>query len=211
MPEINDGNPNEQPGGPGETETGEQGTYLPPDIPDGYVQSPPETAFSNATYLLAESQTVDLVADVLDFEEFDDLRDMAFAVVWRRKSSPTYLLGDGEKMPLFATVELMPRRAVWHAAQLEVLDFPRIIVDLHWQHFADARRDLAFVHEATLKRFVHAGLSAYYVDNDILKRRPYEVQAWVKTVERYGIHDGRLRSLQRALDLWGDPSEGDDA
>lgn len=199
---------------------GEQETYLPPIVPEGYITPPSGTQFANATWLRAGPEIERLVRDVLDFEEFNDIRELDYAVVWRRKAAP--MRRDG---PIFAGVEIVPQRIVWESYQLGMERFPRFFVDLYWQHFDDLRRgrepgsrekvsderaaaNVSYVHGGILQQHLHHALSTLEAESDILKRRQPDFAGFAATIQRFGQWTSGVMSIARQLELWPKRGEG---
>jgi hypothetical protein len=199
-----------------------QDTYLPPDVPPGYVTPPMSAAFANATWLLAGPDIVKQVNTLLKWEEFSDLRDLDFSVVWRRNGKP---MRNGE--PVFATAEITPPRFVWEALQLEVQNFPRFILDLRWPHFDDLRhgktpgepeseddanqapagRGAQYVHRDVLAQHMHHALMSLDVENDIVHRRPPDFAGFAATVKRFGQWNSGAAAIAAQFELWPSAKE----
>lgn len=195
---------------------GQQDSYLPPDVPPGYVNPPSGTQFANATWLRAGPEIRTLVEGVLDYDEFRDLRDLDYSVVWRRNGTPM-LPND---VPAFATVDIVPARVIWEALQLEERNFPRFIVDLRWTHFDALRRGKSpgepegdenqppggrgaeYVHHGVLEQHVHHALMSIYVDNDIIHRRPVDFFGYADTVRRFGSWNAGIAAVRTQLSLF---------
>lgn len=199
--------------------TAEQETYLMDKIGPDYIQPPGETAFANATWMHAGPEIMKIVDAVMAFDEFNDVRHVPMRVVWRRKTSP--MRGDE---PVFASVELVKPRVVWEASQIEVTDFPRYFLDLHWAHFNDLRngrepgskpdpeenpetRGAQYVHHEVLQQHIHHALSHLYIDNDILSKRQPDFSGFAMTVKRFGLWNRPLLVVRRQMSLWPDPAE----
>lgn len=181
-----------------ETPEGRQETYIPP----GYLNPPSGSQFANATWMHAGGEFKAVVERMLLFEEFDDIRTLPFGVVWRRKSAPTRR-GD----PIFASIWVPEERVIWEMAQREE-EFPRYIVDLHWQHFEALRSPKEegaspeFVHRDVLARHVHEALSSLEIDNDILRRVPPDAQVYTSTVRRFGDYTGGVGRIRQQFSLF---------
>lgn len=198
---------------------GVQDSYLPPDVPPGYVLPPSGTQFANATWLRAGSEIRGYVDEMIgQWDEFRDLRDLDYSVVWRRNGKP--MRGDE---PIFATVDITPPRYVWEALQLEERNFPRFVVDLRWTHFDDMRRGKApgepddgeetaapraaeYVHRDVLKQHVHHALMSLYVENDIVHRRAPDYTGYVDTVKRFGAWTSGISAVRTQLSLFDQQS-----
>lgn len=196
-------------------ETAVQETYLAPDVPPGYVIPPAGTMFANATWLRAGPDIEALVEELLGFDEFSDLRDLNYVVTWRRQTKP--MRGDE---PVFVSADIVAPRMVWEALQLEVPDFPRYLLDLHWSHFDDLRRGrtpgeperqgdeqvggsgASYVHRTTLQQHIHHALMGLSVDNDIVKRRQPDYAGFAATIKRFGQWNLGVVALARQLALW---------
>lgn len=204
-------------GGDGE---GDQDTFLPPDVPPGYLLPPTGQVFANATWLTASAQVKRLVSEMIeDYDEFSDLRGVAYEVVWRRNGKP--MMSD--EMPKFAAADITPPRYVWQAYQDGVENFPLFSVDLFWTHFDDLRRgkrpgereipegeqrSAEYVHEKVLQQHIHHALSSLYVDNDIVHRRGPDFSGFAATVKRFGQWNEGVVSLANQLSLWPSRDEG---
>lgn len=193
-------------------EEAEQDTYLPPDVPPGYIQPPTGTMFANATWLQAGPDLVRHVDAILAYEEFNDLRGLDYSVVWRRNGKP-----DRNGEPVFATVEIVPQRMVWEALQQELTTFPRWILDLRWTWFDDLRRGkraddgeedehiqrpAEYVHRDVLAQHIHHALMGLDVVNDIVHRRQPDFAGFAATIKRYGHWNSGVAAIASQLELW---------
>lgn len=202
------------------TGEGTQEAYLADiDVPHGYIRSPGETVFANATWMHVGPEIRKLVAEVMRFEEFNDIRGVPFQAVWRRRSKPM----RGFE-PIFSSVELVQPRVIWEANQMEMPDFPRYFLDFHWSHFNDLREGLEpgqkhdpdenpenrspqFVHEKTLQQHIHHALSHLSIENDILGKRSPDFSGFAETVKRYGLWNNGIVVVRRQMSLWPNPDE----
>jgi hypothetical protein len=190
------------------SDDGEQDTYLLSDIPDGYILAPADAEFANATWLRAGPDIVELVNEVfaLDPEgtDFPTLAPMSWSVVWRRQTSPAR---NGE--PSYASVWLPDPRVEWEVLKHGIEDFPRFIVDIHWKHFADLRKEKEppAVHRDYIKRDIHFALARLLVTNDRISQRPI-TELLPANAREFGAHGDGARGIKRAFDGWPELLDG---
>ncbi len=177
---------------------GEQGSYLPPDVPEGYVHPPSDEQFANATWLPVGPEIKLLIDEVLGTGDFDELLPLSYFACWRRRTTPK--TKDDE--PVFASVEVIAPRILWVAEQSGMEGFPRYFLDLPWQHFQNMREDSTYVHNEMLQQAMHFALCSLAVDNGRVLKEPPDVSTFVKNVARYGLHTEGLRRLQQPFAQW---------
>lgn len=177
------------------------------DAPEWAVIPPGGNVFANATWLEAGGQYRSLVESVLAYEELEQLRGLSYGVYWRRKSKPQRKGRWGDE-PIYASVEIVAPRMVWVAYAEGCETFPRLLIDLHWQHFEDARDEGMYVHADAVRRELHHALSALEVTNDIVSKVAPDVAAFAHTVGRFGLSNPGLVSLQQQFELFNGGIDG---
>lgn len=184
------------------SDDGEQPSYLMPQVPEGFILAPSDSAFANATWLRAGPEVTALIDEVLELDNPDtDFRALAlmdWEVCWRRQTSPTR---NGE--PNYAGVWVPIPRVEWEVMKHGIEDFPRFVVDIHWKHFADLQNDdqPAAVHRDYVKRDIHYALAGLIVENDRISTRP-PVILRPANVKEFGVHGDEMRVLKRQFDAW---------
>jgi hypothetical protein len=202
------GDPDDPSGPEGEDEA-TQLRYL-ADAPQWALVPPRAPEFANATWLAAERAAIALVHEVLAYEEFAPFAAVDIEVRWRRKSKPFHAWR--EPKPMFASVVVVDPRMIWEAEHHGTEDFPRLLVDLHWQHFVDRRSNSPFyVHGDEIKFDVHHALSALAVQNEGFRTVKPDVSGYAETVKRFGKVNVGIRRLARAAMLWPDDPAEDEA
>lgn len=179
------------------------------DAPDWAVVAPGSALFANATWMPAGGSALAVVREVFAFEEFRDLHHLTYTVNWRRRTKPFLRSRMGDE-PLYATVEIVPPRVIWEAHQREDPDFPRLFIDLNWQHWEDALNDaegMRYIHRGWVQRTLHHALSMLSVQNDLVKRIGPDVQTSIETARRFGAWLPAMNRLRAQLELWPEPEE----
>lgn len=178
--------------------------------PDWAVIPPGGAMFANATWLVADSHLrASLVDTLLGWPEMSQVTTLTYELCWRRNKAPLRK-GRWGDMPIYASVEVVPARAVWQAKRDGIENFPRLWIDLHWQHFENLRNPKSaeetagYVHRLLVQRDIHRALAALEVSNDIITRVPPDVSEFNSTVERFGIVTPGLYKMREQLTLWGD-------
>lgn len=181
---------------------GEQPSYLPPTVPEGFILAPSDSTFANATWLRAGPEIRELVAEVLEMKgedtDFRALALMDWEVCWRRATAPQH---NGE--PNYAGVWVPDPRVEWEVLRHGVEDFARFVVDIHWKHFADLADDdqPAAVHRDYVRRDIHYALARLTVDNDRISTRP-PILLLPANVREFGAHGDGARMIKREFDNW---------
>jgi hypothetical protein len=177
------------------------------DAPEWALVPPRGAEFANATWLEAGRDAVALLHEVLQWEEFAAFAAVDIEVRWRRRSKPFHAWR--EPKPMFASVLVVDPRMIWEALHHGTEDFPRLLVDLHWQHFVDRRSNAPFyVHGDEVKFDLHHSLSALAIQNEGFRAVKPDVSGYADTVKRFGKVNIGIRRLARAMMLWpDDPAE----
>ena len=186
------------------SDDGEQPSYLPPTVPEGFILAPSDSAFANATWLRAGPDITELIEEVLDLDnpdtDFRALAMMDWDACWRRATSP---VRNGE--PAYAGVWVPDPRVEWEVLKHGIEDFPRFVVDINWKHFADLLKDdqPAAVHREYVKRDIHYALAGLVVENDRINTRP-PVVLRPSNVKAFGSHGDEVRLIKQAFDGWAE-------
>lgn len=205
-----DGPPPEAP--PDADEEARQATFL-ANAPEWAVLPPRNSEFANATWIEVERgpngvDARDVVARVMHFPEFAALNnDFGYEVRWRRASKPTRKSRRGPE-PIFVTATPVPPRAIWEAEHQGCESYPRLWIDLHWQHFEDRRTEAPFyVHFEEVEAWLHHALMGLEVNNDRIERMPPDSQVFAKTAERYRGYQRGMLEVKRAMMLIPDDEQ----
>lgn len=198
---------------------GEQEQFTTPTVPANYIVPPSGMQFANATWLPAGPEVRDLIAQLLAFEEFEDIAELDYEVIWRRQTHP--MLGEDA---IFVTTEIVPPLIIWESYRLGQERFPRFFVHVHWQHFDDLRRghvpgtkdeadappegrQAMYVHEGIFQQHAHHALSFLTVENDIVKKRAPEYAGFAATIKRFGLWTSAAVTVARQMAFWSNKSD----
>lgn len=194
----------QEPGGDeGEPPDEEKALAYMADAPEWAIIPPGGNVFANATWLEAGPEYRRLVESVLEYEELEQIRSLSYGVYWRRKTKPQRKGRWGDE-PIYATVTIVDPRTIWTAYQEGCETFPRLYIDLQWQHLEDARDEGMYVHADMIRRDIHRALMALEVDNDIVRKMPPDVQDFAATVQRFGLSNPGLTNMRAQMALWPD-------
>jgi hypothetical protein len=183
----------------------EQDSFLATPVPPGFIKPPSDEDFANATWLMAgDDQVHRLLAEVREWEEFESLDGVRIETVWRRKTTPRRRAQAGDADdgdPILATIRRPDAFTLWYAVQLEET-WPQAVLDLHWQHFIDARDKGSYVHEQVLLRDMHHALMTLTYTNDRVGIRAPDWIGFAATVQRFGQYTPGLIAIAKQLALW---------
>lgn len=191
---------------------GAQSSYVPPapgEAQPGYISPPALEQFANATYLDAGPEMRGLVSKVLGYEEFADIVGIPMTTLWRRKGKPMLSSEDGDRK--YAGCEITDPLTSWLTHRLEVVGYPRYVLNLYWLHFDELRGDSTYLHEQMLERHVYMALQRLEVsESGVLGTRQLTYEMLAEVVARYGMFVPGLRALHRQLALWASDDAGED-
>lgn len=186
-----------------------QDTYLLPleEAPEGFIMPPSDSQFANATWMMGGPELKKIAEEVLAYEEFSEIRDIPYVIVWRRNGAPKRKVPGGDDEPIFATVERISPRTLWFAQYLEEADYPQYYIDLRWPNFQAERDDGMWVNYQIVGRDIHHALMGMEVINDRLTTRPPDFRGWAATVQRFGIYTPGLGLIRKQMRLWDDDDD----
>jgi len=166
----------------------------PDEAPPGSISPPGNDAFDNATHMRAGPEIMQLIGEVLEFDELADLSGKNWTAIWRKKSHPK--MPDGS--PRFVTAGAVS--PLWRWLTEGAYEF---LVHLHWSNFDDLRDESQFVHPLTFQQHAHfalLGLAVTEEGNVVAGGAP--TLMYPESVKRFGAWTPGMAAIKNQLELW---------